>query len=78
MLEWPLPKDISALQRFLGLTSYYWQFVKDYGLIAKPLTNMLTKDNFQWTEASLKAFEELKMATTKTLVLALPDVSKPF
>ena len=39
---------------------------------------MLKKDGFQWTEASMKAFEELKMAMTKTPILALPDFSKPF
>ncbi|XP_042984723.1 uncharacterized protein LOC122313630 [Carya illinoinensis] len=46
MVDWPLLNDISALRGFLGLTVYYRQFMKNYGLIAKPLTSLLKKNNF--------------------------------
>lgn len=43
MVNWPIPKDLRALREFLGLNGYYHKFVKDYGKITAPLTDLLTK-----------------------------------
>ncbi|KAJ8772223.1 hypothetical protein K2173_027400 [Erythroxylum novogranatense] len=48
-------------------------FVLNYGVIAAPLTAMLRKNSFQWTDDAIKAFEELKSALTTTPILALPN-----
>ncbi|KAL0560862.1 hypothetical protein IC582_001276 [Cucumis melo] len=78
MLQWPQPKDVTGLRRFLGLTGYYRRFVKSYGEIAAPLTKLLQKNAFKWDENAILAFESLKSAMSTIPVLALPDWSLPF
>lgn len=76
--DWPQPRSARAVRGFLGLAGYYRKFVKNFGTIAAPLTVLLRKEGFSWTDDAGTAFNALKTAITTAPVLALPDFAKPF
>jgi hypothetical protein len=75
----PTPKSIKHVRSFLGHAGFYRRFIKDFSIISKPLSNLLTKDNiFEWTEHCEKAFFKLKNLLTLAPVIQPPDWSSPF
>ena len=77
VLEWPTPKCVKDIQKFLGLANYYRQFIEGFAMVARPLHNLVKKDKkWEWAEKEEKAFQELKEQFTKKLVLVAPDIDK--
>jgi hypothetical protein len=75
----PTPKSIKDVRSFLGHAGFYRRFIKDFSVISKPLSNLLTKDNiFEWTEHCEEAFVKLKNLLTSAPVIQPPDWSLPF
>jgi len=77
VLDWLTPKCVKDVQKFLGLANYYRQFIEGFASIARPLHDMIRKDQkWDWTEKQEKAFRELKERFTKEPVLVVPDLDK--
>lgn len=70
--DFPAPKNVHEVRQFLGLAGYFRKFIKNFGEIARPLTNLLKKDStFKWTEQEAKAFSSLKCMLIDRPILAL-------
>lgn len=78
VVEWPIPSTIKQVQAFLELTGYYRRFIHQYAQIVAPLTNLLRKDGFVWTEDATTAFDRLKTTIMTASVLVFPNFSIPF
>ena len=73
------PYTVREVRSFLGMASYYRRFIKDFATIAFPLTQLTRKySRFKWDSDCQKSFEKLKQCLCETVVLAHPDVSKPY
>jgi hypothetical protein len=69
--DWSAPRSARAIRGFLRLAGYYRKFVHNYGMVAAPLTALLKKDGFSWTDAAAAAF-------SLAPVLAMPNFAKVF
>ena len=44
ILNWPTPKEVKDIKKFLRLANYYYWFIKDFAVIARLLHNIVKKD----------------------------------
>lgn len=74
-----IPKNITELRSFLGLSGYYRKFVKNYAKHADPLIKLTrSEEKFIWTNNQQAAFDKLKAKLIKAPILAYPDFNRPF
>jgi len=52
MRNWHIPKTIKELRGFMGLASYHKNFIRGFGIINRPLTELLKKKKFSWNKNS--------------------------
>ncbi|GBG64065.1 hypothetical protein CBR_g40511 [Chara braunii] len=77
--DWPRPQSVTEMRSFFGMTDYYRTFVKNYSIVAAPLTDLTRLDTpWEWTDECETDFRHLKHALMHYEVLKLPDPDKPF
>ena len=77
--EYPVPRRVKDVRKFLGLANYCRKFVQGFAKIACPLNDLTKKGlKFNCTEECQTAFDTLKTALTQAPILAYPDFQQPF
>jgi hypothetical protein len=75
--KFPKPTTLKQVQSFLGLTGYFRKFVKNYSIIAKPLSDLLKGERkFKFGEEEKMSFEMLKQKLCEEPVLKIFDFEK--
>ncbi len=86
------PNNVKELRHFLAMVQYYQDMWAKHSEMLAPLTNLVgecgktktTKKNktkkkpWQWDSIHQQAFDNIKAAIAKEVVLAYPDFLKPF
>jgi hypothetical protein len=71
VLIWKPWRTVHQVRSFLGLAGYYRRFILNFSKIAKPITNLLKKEEkFVWNGERDEAFQTLKKLVTTSPVLA--------
>ena len=71
IVSWKEPNTVKGVQSFLGFCNFYRRFVRNFGQVACPLTNLTRKDTkWHWGRKEQEAFNKLKKALISAPVLA--------
>ena len=74
VMDWDQPNTVTEVRSFLGLAGYYRRFIKEFSIIAIPLTSLTKKDKkFIQDESCEMSFKKLKECLTTAPVLTLPE-----
>ncbi|GJU80714.1 putative reverse transcriptase domain-containing protein [Tanacetum coccineum] len=77
--NWASPTTPIEIRQFLGLTCYYWRFIKYFSKIAKSLTELTQKNKkYIWGKDQESAFQLLKQKLCAAPILALPEGNDDF
>jgi len=77
VLNWPVPRNVKEVQKFLGLANYYRRFIKDFTKIVAPLHVLVRKEQkWKWEKEQKKVFEKLKAVFTTEPILAILDIDR--
>lgn len=77
--EFPIPKTVRQVRRFLGVTGWYRRFISNYSSVDAPLTELLKKGKkFVWSLEAQQSFDDLKRSLLESPVPINPDFNRHF
>ena len=75
----PPPVNVKGIRSFLGQAGFYRRFIKDFSKIAKPLSNLLNKDDvLVFNDECLEAFNTFKAKLVSAPMIIAPDLGQEF
>jgi hypothetical protein len=78
-MEWRIPKDVTDIWSFMGITGYYRRFIEGFSKIDYPITSLQKKGTkFHWSQKCQDSFNKLKELLTSTPILKVADPDKDF
>ena len=73
------PRNVKDVRHFIGMVNYYRYMWKRRSHLLAPLSKLTGRNaRFEWKEEQQRAFEEIKAAVSKEVLLSFPDYSLPF
>jgi transposase InsO family protein len=77
--NYPVPKSVTDIMKFLGLVGFYRKFVPEFAKYAKPLHDLTKKNQkFLWTDETQVSFDQLKNSLSELTEVFMPDLNHPF
>ena len=76
--KWPMPRNITELQSFLGSVNYLSRFIPGLSRLCKPLQVLIKKNSeYVWTDVYDRVFQELKDRVSEDCLIQFYDPHKP-
>ena len=76
--DFPIPRNLRELRRFIGMAQFCRRFIKDLNLILAPLYNLTkAKVEFSWSQECQITFARVKSLLTEPPVLVSPSIYIP-
>ena len=92
--DWPVPNCVREVFRFLGSSSYFRKFIRDYANISSPMSSLLTgystkrtnrrinklkeTELWHWSDEQQVSFDKLRKLLVEDVTLAFADFEKEF